>query len=90
MSLVLFLLSLSQPAKSRERWLERNSKAVYFYPRRFGQEHPPVLDDLSAACPGQICGTLAGQAVSTLLGEADECAQQNLADQIIGNYSRRV
>lgn len=81
---VLSLLSLSGPALGRERWLERNRKPLYFYPRRFGQEHPAVLDQLSSACPGEVCGDLAGQAVSTLLADADECSQQNLADQIIG------
>ncbi|KAI5122268.1 hypothetical protein M0805_002349 [Coniferiporia weirii] len=79
----LSLFSLSNEALGRERWLERDNKPVLLHPRRFGQENPAVLAQLSSACEGQVCGVLAGSAVSTLLGAADECAQQNLADQII-------
>jgi hypothetical protein len=79
---IFFLLATDQ-VLGRERWLERENRPVYLYPRRFGQEHPAVLQKLQDACPGQVCGNLAGQAVSTLLGGAAECAQQNLADAII-------
>ena len=86
LAFALTFLCLSWRVLGRERWLERNNKPVYFYPRRFGEEHPAVLDQLSLACAGQVCGTLAGQAVSTLLADSDECAQQNMADQIIGKF----
>jgi len=54
------------------------------YPRRFGQEQPAVLQKLRDACPGQVCGNLAGQAVSPLLAAQPECSQQDMADAIIG------
>lgn len=80
----LSILLVSEPVLGRYRWVERDNRPVYLYPRRFGQEHPQSLTDLANACPGQVCGNLAGSAVSTLLAAADECAQQNMADQIIG------
>ncbi|KAH8118038.1 hypothetical protein DFH11DRAFT_1541287 [Phellopilus nigrolimitatus] len=79
----LSILTMSEQALGRERWLERDSKFVSLHPRRFGQEHPAVIDKLSSACSGQVCGTLAGSAISTLLGAASECAQQDQADDII-------
>lgn len=45
-------------------------------PRRFGQENPAAIAKISAACDGGICGSLAGGAISTLLGASPECAQQ--------------
>jgi hypothetical protein len=44
--------------------------------------HPQVLQDIHnlAGCGGEICGTLAGDAVQPLLAGADECAQQDMAD----------
>ena len=75
---------MSEQVLGRERWLERDNRPVYLYPRRFGQEHPAVIDKLSSACPGQVCGNLAGSAISTLLAAAGECTQQDMADQIIG------
>lgn len=49
-----------------------------------GQENPPVIAKLSAACPGQICGVLAGAAITPLLAAQPECSQQDHADAIIG------
>lgn len=80
----LTVLSVSEQAFGRERWFERDNMPIYLHPRRFGQENPAVLSKLSAACGNGVCATLAGQAISTLLAGADECAQQDLADQIIG------
>ena len=80
----LSVLSMSEQVLGRERWLERDNRPIYLHPRRFGQEHPAVIDKLSSACPGQVCGNLAGSAISTLLAAAGECTQQDMADQIIG------
>ena len=82
----LSLLSLSETTFGRERWLERDGRAVELYPRRFNQEHPAVLDKLASACPGQVCGNLAGQAVTPLLAAQGECTQQDMADAIIGEH----
>jgi len=81
--IALSALALAAPALARERWLERDNRFVALYPRRFGQENPAVLSQLSAACPGGVCATLAGQAISTLLAGAGECTQQDQADAII-------
>ena len=81
---VLSVLSVTQPALGRERWLERDNRAVFLHPRRFGQENPAILQTLQAACGGGVCATLAGNAISTLLAGAGECTQQDLADEIIG------
>ena len=83
-AIALSLLSAPEQVLGRYRWLERDNKPVFLHPRRFGEQNPEVLTQLSSACDGAVCGTLAGQAVSTLLGNADECAQQDMADQIIG------
>lgn len=47
--------------------------------------HPQVLADIHnlAGCPGEICGTLSGDAVTPLLAGAGECAQQDMADKMI-------
>ena len=82
--LVLSILSFSDLTLGRERWLERDNRAVFLHPRRFGQEHPAVIDKLSAACEGQVCGNLAGQAITPLLAAQPECSQQDMADAIIG------
>ncbi|KAJ7129321.1 hypothetical protein C8R44DRAFT_700019 [Mycena epipterygia] len=79
----LSLISASQPVLGRERWLERGGRAIQLNPRRFGQEHPPVIDRLSAACGGGICATLAGGAITPLLAAQPECSQQDFADKII-------
>lgn len=80
----LALLSLSDVTLGRERWLERDGRSVQIYPRRFGQEHPAVIDKLGAACPGQVCGVLSGKAITPLLAAQGECTQQDMADEIIG------
>jgi len=72
----------------RERWLERDGLAVFLHPRRFGQEQPAVLQKLGAACAGNVCGSLAGKAVTPLLAAQPECSQQDLADEIIGKLTR--
>ncbi|KAF9468058.1 hypothetical protein BDZ94DRAFT_1247081 [Collybia nuda] len=81
--IVLSALSASQQVLAREKWLERDNRPVYLYPRRFGQEQPAVIQKISAACPGQVCGNLAGQAVTPLLAAQPECSQQDHADAII-------
>ncbi|OBZ72196.1 hypothetical protein A0H81_07966 [Grifola frondosa] len=81
--LTLSVLAVSDQAFGRIRWLERDDKAVFLHPRRFGQEHPAVIDQLSAACPGQVCGVLSGQAITPLLAAQGECTQQDMADSII-------
>jgi hypothetical protein len=83
---LLLVLGMEQVV-GRERWLERNNKPVFLYPRRFGQEQPPILQKLQNACPGQVCGALAGRAVTPLLAAQPECSQQDMADQIIGRIS---
>lgn len=77
----VLLAVLSSGAQARLRIVERDGRALYG--RRFGQENPQVISDLSGACDGAVCGNLAGQAVSTLLAASPECAQQDLADKII-------
>ncbi|KAF9031018.1 hypothetical protein BDZ89DRAFT_1132139 [Hymenopellis radicata] len=79
----LSLLASSQQVLGRIRWLERDDKAIFLHPRRFGQENPAVIQKLSAACPGQVCGNLAGAAITPLLAAQGECTQQDMADQII-------
>ncbi|PFH53001.1 hypothetical protein AMATHDRAFT_1726 [Amanita thiersii Skay4041] len=80
--LIVAVLAVS-PVLGRQRWLERDSKPVFLHPRRFGQEQPPVLQRLRGACPGEVCGVLAGKAVTPLLAAQPECSQQDLADEII-------
>jgi hypothetical protein len=82
--LALAAISSTDFVSAREHWLERNGRAVYLYPRRFGQEQPAVLAKIRDACPGQVCGNLAGQAVTPLLAAQPECSQQDMADAIIG------
>ncbi|KAF8968157.1 hypothetical protein BDZ97DRAFT_458267 [Flammula alnicola] len=77
------LLISSEQALGREQWLERDGRAVFLYRRRFGQEQPAVLQKIRDACPGAVCGTLAGQAVTPLLAAQPECSQQDMADAII-------
>ncbi|KAJ6538459.1 hypothetical protein DFH09DRAFT_1398180, partial [Mycena vulgaris] len=81
--LALLLISASEPVLGRKRWLERGGRAIQLNPRRFGQEHPPVIDKLAAACGGGICATLAGGAITPLLAAQPECSQQDFADKII-------
>ncbi|KAH6909071.1 hypothetical protein BKA70DRAFT_1426221 [Coprinopsis sp. MPI-PUGE-AT-0042] len=79
----LAVLSTTTSVLGRERWLERDGRALFLHPRRFGQEQPAVLEKLRNACDGQVCGTLAGKAVTPLLAAQPECSQQDLADEII-------
>ena len=79
----LYVLGSSQQVFGRMRWMERDDKPVFLHPRRFGQEHPAVIDKLSSACEGQVCGVLAGAAITPLLAAQGECTQQDMADQII-------
>ncbi|KAH9945375.1 uncharacterized protein BXZ73DRAFT_38037 [Epithele typhae] len=79
----LTVLAVTESAYARMRWLERDGRHVALYPRRFGEEHPAVIDKISSACPGQVCGTLAGAAITPLLAAQGECTQQDMADQII-------
>jgi hypothetical protein len=65
------------------RWAERDDKPIILHPRRFGQQHPSVIKQIAAACPGEVCGKLAGSAVRALLARQPECSQQDLADSII-------
>ena len=78
----LSLLFVSEPVLGRFAIFERDNRALFS--RSFGNENPAILSELSAACGGGVCATLAGQAVSTLLAGAGECTQQDLADDIIG------
>ncbi|KAI0714325.1 hypothetical protein C8T65DRAFT_573597 [Cerioporus squamosus] len=78
-----YVLASSQQVFGRMRWMERDNRPVWLNPRRFGQEHPAVIDKLSAACPGEVCGTLSGAAITPLLAAQPECSQQDMADQII-------
>ncbi|PIL35678.1 hypothetical protein GSI_02408 [Ganoderma sinense ZZ0214-1] len=79
----LSVLASTQGAFARMKWLERDNRPVLLNPRRFGQEHPAVIDKLGAACPGQVCGVLSGQAITPLLAAQPECSQQDMADAII-------
>jgi len=77
----VILAVLSGGAQARMRIVERDGRALYG--RRFGQENPAVIGQLSGACEGQVCGVLSGKAISTLLAASPECAQQDMADDII-------
>lgn len=81
---VLWVFFAPDVAFGRIRWPERDGRAIMLHPRRFKQEHPAQIDELRDACPGQVCGNLAGGFISTLLAAAPECAQQDAADNIIG------
>ncbi|KAB5591722.1 hypothetical protein CTheo_4836 [Ceratobasidium theobromae] len=81
---VLFAI-LSSGTHARMRVIERDGRALYG--RRFGQENPSVIRELGSACAGQICGVLSGKAIGTLLAASPECAQQDLADDIIAFLS---
>lgn len=50
----LTVLAVSQQALGRELIFERDNRAVFLHPRRFGQEQAPAIAKLSAACPGQV------------------------------------
>jgi hypothetical protein len=84
LALLLTLSATSEQVLGRESWFERGGKVVYLHPRRFGQEQPPAIQKIRDACPGAVCGTLAGQAITPLLAAQPECSQQDMADSIIG------
>lgn len=79
----LSVLSLTASALGREMILERDGRGVFLSKRRFGQENPAVIGDVSKACGGGACGTISGSAISTLLAASPECAQQDKADEMI-------
>ena len=83
---VLLVFFTPDVAFGRIRWLERNGNPILLNPRRFGQQNPPLINELGAACPGQVCGVLSGSFISTLLANAPECTQQDAADGIIGQF----
>lgn len=88
--ILLSLFIATEQVLGRERWFERNNKPVFLHPRRFGQGNPAVLIKLQNACLPEICGNLAGQAVTPLLAEQPECSQQDMADTIIGEHFETV
>jgi hypothetical protein len=81
---VLSVFFAPDAAFGRIRWRERDGNPILLHPRRFGQQNPPLINELGSACPGQVCGTLSGSFISTLLANAAECTQQDAADGIIG------
>ena len=82
----ILLAITSEQVFGRHLVLERDGKPVFLVRRRFGAQNPAVANEIGAACPGQVCGILGGKVPSTLLGAAPECAQQDLADDIIGEF----
>lgn len=87
---LIVLSSLCDVAFGRILWAERDGKPLFLHPRRFGQQNPAILNQLSAACPGQVCGVLAGGAVTPLLAQQPECSQQDFADSIISQLQLLV
>ena len=81
---VLSVFFAPDVALGRIRWPERDGRSILLNPRRFGEQNPQVITEIGAACPGQVCGPLSGQSISTLLANATECSQQDAADQMIG------
>ncbi|KAG8967675.1 hypothetical protein FRC03_009512 [Tulasnella sp. 419] len=79
-----FLVALALSADARIRIIERDGRAIF--PRRFGQEQcGGLFGELGSlpGCPGNVCGTLAGAAISKLLAASPVCDQQDHADAII-------
>ncbi|KAI0690166.1 hypothetical protein BC835DRAFT_198827 [Cytidiella melzeri] len=79
----LAVLSALENVTARYVVLERDGRHLSIIGRSFGNEHPAVIDQLAAACPGQVCGVLSGQAITPLLAAQGECTQQDMADAII-------
>ncbi|KAI0342837.1 hypothetical protein BDW22DRAFT_158073 [Trametopsis cervina] len=79
----LSLLSVTESVVGRYNLLERDDRFVALRPRRFGEQNPSVISRIAAACPGQVCGNLSGQAITPLLAAQGECTQQDMADAII-------
>ncbi|PPQ65699.1 hypothetical protein CVT24_012117 [Panaeolus cyanescens] len=67
----------------RENILERAGRPVFISRRRFIQHQPNLLQKLSEACPDEVCGALAIEAITPLLAVEPECSQQDMADKII-------
>ncbi|KAH9816467.1 hypothetical protein DFH28DRAFT_965347 [Melampsora americana] len=70
-----------------------HSRFIHFKRRISDQNsHPKVLNDLHnlEGCPGEICGTLSGDAVAPLLAGAAECAQQDMADRMIDEAKSKI
>ncbi|KAG9224911.1 hypothetical protein CCMSSC00406_0001938 [Pleurotus cornucopiae] len=80
--ITVLAISLSDLVLGRERWLERDNRPVFLYPRRYIEEDN-VLNKLLGACPGEVCRDLTAQAVTSLLAAQPECSQQDAADAII-------
>ena len=81
-SFALFLAAIAPLALGRELIVERDGRAII--PRRFGQEQCGGLpSEIGSACRGEVCGVLGGRSIGTLLAASPECAQQDLADEII-------
>ncbi|KAF4597270.1 hypothetical protein EYR40_007722 [Pleurotus pulmonarius] len=81
--IAVLAISLSDLVLGRERWLERDNRPIFLYPRRYIEEQDSVLTKLLGACPGEVCGNLTAQAVTSLLAAQPECSQQDTADAII-------
>lgn len=82
---ILGVLSLSDLTLGRMLWAERDGKAVYLSPRRFGQQNSnPAQQKMGSACPGQVCGPLSGRMINALIASTPECDQQDVADDAIG------
>ena len=60
-------------AEARIRILERDGRAIFA--RWLGQEQPPVLVEIRAACGGGVCDTLARKAVSRSLSNSPPSSQ---------------
>jgi len=87
-----FLIFFIESSSSRSTHVPRRSSGPLRYPRALlprkisdENSHPKVIQEIHdlAGCPGEICGTLSGEAVTPLLAGAPECAQQDMADKII-------
>lgn len=77
---ILAILAISTHA----RWLIPERRGHAIIPRRFGQEQGNGIPaQIGAACAGEICGVLGGDAISKLLAGSPVCDQQDHADKII-------
>ncbi|KAF9055734.1 hypothetical protein BJ165DRAFT_1428327 [Panaeolus papilionaceus] len=79
----IMMLATASQVFGRFNLVERDGRAIFLARRRFGQENSATLQLIREACPGGTCAVFAGQAISTLLAGSPECAQQDLADDII-------
>jgi hypothetical protein len=53
-ALAALALAVPEQVLGRERWLERDGRAVVLNPRRFGQENPAIIQKLSGLCKGDV------------------------------------